>query len=129
MPILPGTSSRMYKADKSGKILETWYLRLVPSAFWYNPKPDYLYVRLPSLYVVRGICTMAESDNSDSILSKMKECLLIDTGLNLVPRVSLPPTPWSERDVAPGDGKERTLETRLIQAYGGVGWKFHFSPA
>ena len=33
MQSLPATYSRMYKVDKSGNILVTWYLRLVPSDF------------------------------------------------------------------------------------------------
>ena len=41
MPILPATRSRMNKVNESGNILGTWYIRLVPSAFWYNRRPGY----------------------------------------------------------------------------------------
>ena len=35
-----------YKVDKSRNVLETGYLRLVPSAFWYNRRPGYLFTSL-----------------------------------------------------------------------------------
>ena len=44
--------TRMYKVDESGTIFGTWYLRLVPSAFWYNRRPGYHF--MPGFQVAYG---------------------------------------------------------------------------
>ena len=47
------TRSRMFKVDKSGNILGTWYLRLVTSAFWYGRRPGYLFI--PGFQLTRNV--------------------------------------------------------------------------